>query len=252
LTERAWDRFFTEQDRAVFAATGFGGQPAWGRRPVLIVVDVNYAFCDTEPLPILESVKRWPTSCGERGWAAIPTLSKLIELCRHRGVPVVYTTSSQRSDRWTEGSWRWKNVRLTGGHDAADGVEGSTIVADIAPRRHDIVVRKDKPSAFFGTPLASYLQMLGCDTVLVCGATTSGCVRATVVDAFSLNFRCGVIEDACFDRSEASHAVSLGDMAMKYASVVTSRGTAEYLESIPTGSFELPTGEGIDERGTWY
>ena len=77
-----------------------------------------------------------------------------------------------------------------------------TIVPDIAPGPHDIVVLKQKPSGFAGTPLLSYLTLLGCDSVLVTGTTTSGCVRATVIDAFSSNFRVIIAEEGCFDRSQ--------------------------------------------------
>ena len=105
----------------------------------------------------------------------------------------------------------------------------------IAPGPRDIVIKKQKPSGFFGTNLASYLTLLGCDSVIVVGTTTSGCVRATVVDAFSLNYRVILAEEGCFDRSEASHAVSLCDMHAKYADVVP---TAEIL---PTSISCRPT-----------
>ncbi len=84
---------------------------------------------------------------------------------------------------------------------------------------------KQKPSGFFGTNMASYLTLLGCDSVIVTGTTTSGCVRATVLDAFSLNYRIALAEEGCFDRSQASHAINLCDMNAKYADVVkTVRG----------------------------
>jgi Isochorismatase family len=94
-----------------------------------------------------------------------------------------------------------------------------TAVTTIAPGPRDIVIKKQKPSGFFGTNLASYLTLFGCDSLIVVGTTTSGCVRATVVDAFSLNYRVILAEEGCFDRSEASHAVSLCDMHAKYADV---------------------------------
>jgi len=94
------------------------------------------------------------------------------------------------------------------------------------------VVKKQKPSGFFGTNLPSYLTLLGCDSVIVVGTTTSGCVRATVVDAFSLNYRVIVAEEGCFDRSEASHAVSLCDMHAKYADVVSLEETLRYLTAV--------------------
>src|SRR5690242_20184135 len=100
----------------------------------------------------------------------------------------------------------------------------------IAPGPRDIVIKKQKPSGFFGTNLASYLTLLGCDSVIVVGTTTSGCVRATAVDAFSLNYRVILAEEGCFDRSEASHAVSLCDMHAKYADVVsTADGSGKHM-----------------------
>ena len=112
----------------------------------------------------------------------------------------------------------------------------------IAPGPRDIVVKKQKPSGFFGTNLASYLTLLGCDSVIVVGTTTSGCVRATVVDAFSLNYRVILAEEGCFDRSEASHAVSLCDMHAKYADVVPTAEVLSYFNRLATGLFDLPAG----------
>jgi nicotinamidase-related amidase len=123
-------------------------------------------------------------------------------------------------------------------------VDGSTIIPDIAPAPQDIVLKKDKPSAFFGTPLLSYLVLLGCDGVIVTGTTTSGCVRATVLDAFSNNYRVTVVEDACFDRSQASHAISLCDMHAKYADVHPSADALSYFAQYPPGQFDLPPGKG--------
>src|SRR5262249_50085936 len=140
-------------------------------------------------------------------------------------------------------SWRWKSARADeagGGRDTA--VDGNEIVAMIAPGPRDIVIRKQKPSGFFGTNLASYLTLLGCDSVVVVGTTTSGCVRATVVDAFSLNYRVILAEEGSFDRSEASHAVSLCDMYAKYADVMTTAEILAYFETLPAGRFDLPSG----------
>ena len=112
----------------------------------------------------------------------------------------------------------------------------------IAPAPRDIVVKKQKPSGFFGTNLASYLTLLGCDSIIVVGTTTSGCVRATVVDAFSLNYRVVLAEEGCFDRSEASHAVSLCDMHAKYADVVPTAEILTYFNQLPADLFDLPSG----------
>ena len=99
--------------------------------------------------------------------------------------------------------------------------KGYAFVAEIAPREGDVLLPKKHPSAFYGTPLASYLIDLGVDTLFVTGCTTSGCVRGSVVDAFSYNFRVVVPHDCVYDRSEVSHAVNLFDMSEKYADVMT-------------------------------
>lgn len=96
---------------------------------------------------------------------------------------------------------------------------GYEFVREIAPRERDILVAKKHPSAFFATALVSHLIDLGIDTVVATGCTTSGCVRGTVVDAFSYNFRVAVPEECVYDRSTVSHAVNLFDMSEKYADV---------------------------------
>ena len=112
----------------------------------------------------------------------------------------------------------------------------------ISPGPRDIVIYKQNPSGFFGTNLASYLTLLGCDSVIVVGTTTSGCVRASVVDAFSLNYRVILAEEGCFDRSEASHALSLCDMHAKYADVLPISEILDYIARLPADLFDLPSG----------
>ena len=149
----------------------------------------------------------------------------------------------RRADNWDSGSWSWKNTRTEEKRLVGDtGRDGNEIVDEIAPEPHDIIVLKQKPSGFFGTNLLSYLVLLGCDSVIVTGTTTSGCVRATVLDAFSNNFRVTVAEEACFDRSQASHAINLCDMQAKYADVLPVDEVKRYLASLPKGLFELPRG----------
>jgi hypothetical protein len=166
MNERIWDKFLTERDKAVFAAGGFGARAGFGKRPALLVVDVNWAFCGERPEPILESIKRWRTSCGEEASIALEYIKSLIEAAHTKGLPVIYTTGERRPDNWDAGSWRWKSTR---GDEASgsvhDDVDGNEIVTMIAPGPRDIVIKKQKPSGFFGTNLASYLTLLGCDSV---------------------------------------------------------------------------------------
>ena len=245
MAERIWDKFLTERDKAVFEAAGYGARGGFGKRPALLVIDVNYGFVGDKPEPLLDSVKRWMNSCGEDGWRAVAAIKDLLGAARDKGVPIIYTTGVRRRDGWDQGAWAFKNKRVTSdymGFDP-DRLKSNIIVPDIAPGPRDIVIGKQKPSAFHGTPLAGYLVQLGCDSVIVTGTTTSGCVRATVVDAFSANYRVIVAEEGCADRSQASHAINLCDMNAKYADVVATAEVIEYLRDLPDGLFELPTGD---------
>jgi maleamate amidohydrolase len=243
MTEPVWDKFLTERDKAVFAAGGFGARAGFGKRPALLVIDVNWAFCGDKPEPILDSIKRWRSSCGAESWVAVEHIRLLAEAARAKGLPVIYTTGEVRADNWDAGGWRWKNSRRDEDRAPLPGMlDGNEIVTPIAPGPRDLVVHKQKPSGFFGTNLAAYLTLLGCDSVIVTGTTTSGCVRATAVDAFSLNYRVILAEEGCFDRSEASHAISLCDMHAKYADVVKAAEVLAYFDTLPAGLFELPSG----------
>ena len=110
--------------------------------------------------------------------------------------------------------------------------KGYEFVPDVAPHPEDILIPKKHPSAFFGTPLASYLIDANVDTLIVTGCTTSGCVRGSVVDGFAYNFRILVPEDAVYDRSATSHAVNLFDMASKYADVMPTNAALQHLAQI--------------------
>ena len=252
MSEPIWNKFLTERDKAVFATSGYGARQGFGKRPALLIVDVNWAFCGEKPEPILESIKKWRNSCGEDAWTALPYIRSLIDKCHAKGIPVIYTTGVRRDDNWDAGSWSWKNNRSVEdtvtktGHSNLDGNE---IVTPIAPAPQDIVVYKQKPSGFFGTNLASYLTLLGCDSLIVTGTTTSGCVRASVLDAFSLNYRITLAEEGCFDRSQASHAINLCDMNAKYADVVKTAEVLAFLDTLPRGMFDLPNGSAARAPG---
>jgi nicotinamidase-related amidase len=246
MAERIWDKYLTERDKAVFEASGFGATAGFGKRPALLVIDVNWAFCDEAPTPILESIKKWRTSCGEYAWTAMPYIRSLIDKSHEKGVPVIYTTGIRRSDNWDSGSWAWKNSRLKDKPaPVVTNRDGNEIVDAIAPGPQDLVIYKQKPSGFFGTNMTSYLTLLGCDSVIVTGTTTSGCVRATVLDAFSQNYRCIVSEEGCFDRAQANNAINLCDMHAKYADVLPTAEILTYLDGLEAGMFDLPKGSPV-------
>jgi nicotinamidase-related amidase len=223
-TGNIWDAFVSERDRQIMQLAGYGARMGFGERPALVIVDATYGFCGDKPEPILESIKRWPNSCGEEAWAALEQIQRLAAAFRAQGRPVIYTRGDYREDKWNMGSWLWKHARSRpepAPPSRQDGKHHDDIVEKIAPHASDIVIGKLKPSAFFETPLRSYLTLLGVDTLVLTGGSTSGCVRATAVDGFSANYRIAVAADACFDRVQSSHAVTLMDLHAKYADVVT-------------------------------
>lgn len=231
-TGRLWDRFLTDQDRVVFPQSGYGARQGFGTRPAVLVIDVTIGFVGATSMPVLESNRDWPDSCGDVGWAAVGQIARVLERARAVGVPVIYTKGVEPTpDGIASGRWADKNSRW-----GAPGrrAEANDIVADIAPVDGEVVISKPKPSAFFASGLLSLLVDLGVDQLIVCGTTTSGCVRATVVDGFSMNYRVAVVEEATFDRGEASHAMNLFDMDLKYADVVAVDEVLGYLERCTT------------------
>ena len=244
MQERIWDKHLTERDKEVLKASGYGTLGGFGKRPALLVIDASWAFCGEKREPIMEAIKRWPNACGDEAWDAVAVMRKLIDASHDKGVPVIYTTGAYRKDGWDAGSWLWKVGRMTEQQkaDRAQGIDGDEIVHAIAPGPKDIVIHKQKPSGFSSTEMVAYLNLLGCDSVIVTGGTTSGCVRATVVDAFSLNYRVAVVEDGCFDRLQSSHALSLCDMNAKYSDVVPHETVLDFLQSMTPGLYPLPSG----------
>lgn len=235
---RVWDHFLTERDKQVFGSSGYGVKAALGQRPAVLVVDVNYAFCGHQDEPIMESVKTWRTSCGEEGWKAIPHIQALLREAREKHIPVFYTTGKDpRPDGFDAGGWRRKNSRSDEG-GGIPGIRGNDIVKEIAPLASEIVIEKLKPSAFFATPLIGFLTDLQVDSLLICGTTTSGCVRASVIDAFSYNYKIAIVEECTFDRGQASHAVNLFDMNAKYADVIGIREAVDYMRTVEKGLYD--------------
>jgi maleamate amidohydrolase len=225
-----WRSAVSERDRAVYAAAGYGERGRLGARPAILVVDVTISFTGDRPEPILDSIRRFPASCGEDAWRSMQAIARLLEAGRRASVPVFYTTGPNYTPL-VAGSLGGKNPRFLEG-DAQAQAFGNSIPEMVAPAAGDVVIPKDKASAFFATPLVPYLVELGVDTIILAGCTTSGCVRASCVDAFSWNYRVAVVEECVFDRSETSHRVSLFDMHQKYANVTPLAETLAYLDSV--------------------
>jgi len=208
-----WAGIVSADEIAAYEAAGFGRPQGMGKRPALLIIDVQYRTVGTQRQPFWEAIKEFKTACGEVGWRAVDHIRPLLELFRELQLPVIYPYVSPK-ESFDVGRLAEKVPALM--KVAANGYQ---FVPEVAPREQDILLPKKHPSAFFGTPLVSYLVDLGVDSLVVTGCTTSGCVRGSVVDGFAYNFRCTVPIECVYDRSATSHAVNLFDMAAKYADV---------------------------------
>lgn len=229
MAVRWWEEVFGEHERAVYEGTHKGQAQPRGQRPALLVVDVTRAFCGQPGQSMAESIRTWPTSCGPHAWAAIPHIRALIEAARAAKVPVVYTTALPGADRLYGGTVKGESGAM-GSPMAWPGAQ--EIPEEIAPRDAELVLAKPKASAFFATPLLAHLHRARIDCLIVCGTTTSGCVRATVVDGFSWGYGVFVPEETVFDRSRLSHAVNLFEMNAKYADIITVGEAIEWLAQL--------------------
>lgn len=201
----------------VYSDAGFGQPVPRGTRPAIVVVDFTYGFTDTQ----------YPTAADMS--VEMAATRGLTDKARAMGVPVIYTTIAYQP--WERGSLPWLK-KATG---MAALLAGSRLVeideaTGIQPA--DPVIVKHGASAFHGTNLAGLLTGAGVDTVIVTGATTSGCVRATVVDAVQSGFNVLVPRDCCADRAQAPHEANLYDMNQKYADVTDAADIAAWLDSL--------------------
>ena len=222
-----WDGIVTAEEQRAYRAAGFGRRSGLGKRPALLIIDVQYRTVGTTPAPFWDAIKEFPTACGQVGWDAVAHIARLLALFRQNNWPVLYPYVSPK-ESFDKGRLAEKVPALM-----MVAPRGYDFVAEVAPREGDVLLPKKHPSAFFGTPLASYLIDKGADTVVVTGCTTSGCVRGSVVDAFAYNFRVAVPHDAVYDRSATSHAVNLFDMSEKYADVSDTTTLLAALAAIP-------------------
>jgi maleamate amidohydrolase len=207
-----------ETARAVYAKAGLGQAVTLGERPAVLVIDFSCGFTDpgcplgSDLTPQVEATRR------------------LLDSARERGLPVVFTTIAFEPSLKDGGLWMQKvpalGVLQLGGAWAA-------IDPRLDPRDDETVIVKKGASGFFGTNLASVLVTQGVDTVVLCGATTSGCVRATAIDLLQYGWPTIVPRECVGDRAQAPHDANLFDIQAKYADVVSVDDALGYLEGIP-------------------
>jgi len=198
----------------VYARQQFGRRTGIGARPALVVVDFVNGFCDPDMLG------------GGNIAEAVAATQPLLTVARARALPVVFTRIVYAADGSDASLWCEKVPRL---RQLTEEAAASQVVAALAPLPGELVLRKTQASAFFGTPLAACLVARGVDTLIVAGCTTSGCVRATVIDAMSHNYRTVVASDCVGDRALDPHRASLFDMGQKYSDLLTASEIAAAL-----------------------
>jgi maleamate amidohydrolase len=213
LSEREWLTIVPEAERQLYEQARFATEHAWGERPALLVIDCTCAFTGTKAQPPAEAIAEFATSCGAVAWEALPRINWLLDLFRSHRWPIVHTRSDLQGQRHC-------------GRATTSSVppERSSVASEypdlVAPLPGEWVIEKVKASAFFGTPLAMYLSRQKIDTLVIAGTSTSGCVRASCVDASSWGYPTFVVADCCFDRSRFAHLANLFDMSQKYATVL--------------------------------
>lgn len=234
---RGAERFLTARDQRVLATTSWAKSEPFGlgNSPTALVIDDYYAALGVPRQPVEEAVRTWPAACGETGWKAIDRTVELLAAARRHRVPIVYATGFPQAPN------PWNRKPATANRVRATTPEPNQIVAEVAPQPGDIVLEKATPSVFAGTPLNTILRARGCDTLVVCGESTSGCVRSTVVDACVLGYAVAVVQECCFDRFEASHWINLFDLDQKYSDVMSLAEVVGYLDALAVRDVSAPT-----------
>lgn len=197
-----------------------------GPAPALLAIDLYELAYQGGARPPTELHHQYPSSCGAYAHAAIEPTKRLFAAARVAGLPVFYSTGDTRPHSLPGRVKSTKRQRVP--VDAAN----YAIRPEFQPQPGDVVITKQRASAFFGTPLIAHLTQLGVRSLIVCGESTSGCVRASAVDAYSHGFHVTLVEECCFDRSPLSHKVNLFDLHHKYVDVMKIDEVAAHLGAL--------------------
>jgi nicotinamidase-related amidase len=184
-----------------------------GPRPALLAIDLYDQVYRGGPHSPYELNDRYPNSCGIFAHRAIEPTKRLFAAARRVGIPVFFCTQETRPNNRPKGAVSTRSSRST-------QPDGYAIYKEFTVEPNDVLITKQRASAFQGTPLFSHLSLLGVQSLIVCGESTSGCVRASVVDAYSNGFHVALVEECTFDRAELTHKVNLFDLHHKYVDVM--------------------------------
>jgi nicotinamidase-related amidase len=210
--DHCWKDIVTPDDLEIYSH--YRRKTFVGPAPALLAIDLYELAYRGGGKPPVELVKTHPSACGRYAYEAIEPTKRLFAAAHAAGLPIFYSTGDMRSESRPDVVGATKRVKPS--VDAAD----YAIRPEFKPQKGDVVITKQRASAFYGTPLAAHLTQLGVQTLIVCGESTSGCVRASAVDGYSHGYHVVLVEECCFDRSALSHKVNLFDMHHKYADVM--------------------------------
>ena len=197
-----------------------------GPRPALLAIDLYDLVYRGGPHSPYELDPQFPNTCGIFAHRAIEPTKRLFAAARSAGIPIFYCTQDTRPNNRPQGAVSTRSSRPRPGPDAF------AIYHEFAPQPSDVVIYKQRASIFQGTPLRSHLSLLGIQSLIVCGESTSGCVRASVVDGYSSGFHVSLVEECTYDRAELTHKVNLFDMHHKYADVMHIDEVVAHLEGM--------------------
>jgi maleamate amidohydrolase len=207
-----------ENAREIYAKAGLGESVTMGSRPAVLVVDFSCGFTDPE------------STLGSDMTEQVEATKRLLDAARAKGLPVVFTTIGYEASLKDGGLWLQKAPSLG---ELQVGGRWVEIDPRLEPREDETIVLKKGASGFFGTNLASILISQGVDSVILCGATTSGCIRATAIDLLQYGYPTLVPRECVGDRAQAPHEANLFDINAKYADVVSVEEALAYVESVP-------------------
>ena len=218
-----WEPLLTWEDREVIRKGGYGKKRGLGKKPVLLLLDLQPYFIGLDE-PLLQQAKTYPLGGGQETWRRVERLLSLRDAAREAGIPILYTRTLLDEDAAIAPLVGARvEPRLLSGHPDAELLEC------VHPLPEELVFPKSRDSAFYGTLLDSYLVTLGADTLLIAGASTSGSCRATAVDAITRTYHMAVVEDCLIERFRVSHQTALLDIWMKFGDVMSSDEVKAYL-----------------------
>jgi maleamate amidohydrolase len=213
---------------AIYNNQGFGNSSGFGERPALLMVDFVNGFCDPDCFG------------GGNILSAVEQTSVLLKSARELNLPIVHTRIVYENDGADNGVFCKKVPSL---ERLTETASISQIVNPLKPLKGEHVIRKTQPSAFFGTGLAAWLIGRNVSTVIVTGCTTSGCVRASVVDSMSYNFKTIVVSDCVGDRALGPHEANLFDIGQKYADLHTCAETIKAIKKLNQNTYHSISGD---------